>query len=252
MALYALAATMGKNLLFGNRVRCVAICSLGHNDFNTKSSRMQTSSTQTSKRSGAHLGHGLSVLLAHHRELSAVATAAATPKRLRGAKGTSRLSHTWRSHTLACSQPSRSHPRTPPARNSAFVSTPSRSLALELAPRGPVLSWGWFGPTRAKASMIEQTSARKMVTYDRSRTTGAPYRAHWELPPVILLHFARLPRGPGGTKVSGAQQIPRSATTIQRAALTNLQSVWSGSKDLLADWRVKLLPVLLLHRSRVA
>ena len=29
--------------------------------------------------------------------------------------------------------------------------------------------------------------------------------------------------------------------------LTNLRSVWSGSKDLLADWRVKLLPVLLLH-----
>jgi hypothetical protein len=44
--------------------------------------------------------------------------------------------------------------------------------------------------------------------------------------------------------MSGPQQNHRWATTIQRATLTNLQSVWSGSKDLLVDWRVKSLPVL--------
>ena len=47
---------------------------------------------QTSKRSGAYLGHGLSVLLVHHRELSVVAIAAATTKSLRNAKEASKLS----------------------------------------------------------------------------------------------------------------------------------------------------------------
>jgi hypothetical protein len=93
---------------------------------------MRTSSTQTSKRSGSYLGHGLSVLLVHHRELSVVAIAAATTKRLRNAKEASKLSsvlallhsrllsaltqpppHPARKtfciciHTLACSRPPR-------------------------------------------------------------------------------------------------------------------------------------------------
>ena len=42
---------------------------------NTKASRMQTSSTQTSKRSGTYLSHGLAVLLVYHWELSIDATA---------------------------------------------------------------------------------------------------------------------------------------------------------------------------------
>jgi hypothetical protein len=43
--------------------------------------------------------------------------------------------------------------------------------------------------------------------------------------------------GPGDTEISGAHLRLGSATTIQRATLTNLQSVWSGSKDLLVDSR---------------
>ena len=63
--------------------------------------------------------------------------------------------------------------------------------------------------------------------------------------------FCAFSPGPGDTEISQAQQNHGSATTIQRATLTDLQSVWSGSKDLQADWRVKLLAVLLVHRSRV-
>ena len=100
------------------------------NEVINKISRKSGGYMQTSTRSSKYLGSGLPLLLVHHRELSAAAIAAATPKRLRNAKEASRLSHTWRSHTLACSQPSRSHPRTPPARNSAFVSTPSLALVL--------------------------------------------------------------------------------------------------------------------------
>ena len=48
------------------------------------------------------------------------------------------LSHTWRFHTLAFSQPSRSHLLAPPARNSALISTPSAALLIG----GYVLSCG--------------------------------------------------------------------------------------------------------------
>ena len=75
-------------------------------------------------------------------------------------RGASKLSLTWRSHTLACSQPSRQHHRTPPARNSAFVLISSLALVL----RGSVLSWARPSPPTTRISMDEQTSARKMVT----------------------------------------------------------------------------------------
>ena len=99
--------------------------------------------------------------------------------------------------------------------------------------------------------MVGQTSARKMVTCGWSRPTRGFYQALWEPPLSDLLSPFCAVRGPGDTEISGAQQIHGSATTIQRATLTDLRSVWSGSKDLSVDWRVKLLPVLLLHRSRV-
>ena len=44
-------------------------------------------------------------------------------------------------------------------------------------------------------------------------------------------------RGPMDKEISGAQQISGSQSTIQRATLTNLQSVWSGSKDQLVARR---------------
>ena len=125
-----------------------------------KISRKSGGYMQTSTRSSKYLGSGLPVLLVHHRELSVAATAAATPKRLRNAKEASRLSHTWCSLTLASSQPSASHPRTPPQKNSAFASTPSLALVL----CGFVLSSELIGPPRTKVSMVEQTNARKMVT----------------------------------------------------------------------------------------
>ena len=102
------------------------------NEVINKISRKNGGYMQTSTRSSKYLGSGLPLLLVHHRdrELSAAAIAAATPKRLRNAKEASRLSHTWRSLTLASSQPSASHPRIPPQKNSAFASTPSLALIL--------------------------------------------------------------------------------------------------------------------------
>ena len=50
--------------------------------------------------------------------------------------------------------------RTLSARNSARMLRCPLALAL----RGFVLSRGWSGPSRTKVSMVEQTSARKMVT----------------------------------------------------------------------------------------
>ena len=102
-----------------------------------KISRKSGGYMQTSTRSSKYLGSGLPLLLVHHRELSAAAIAAATPKRLRNAKEASRLSHTWRSHTLAFSQPSRSHPRPLSARNSAFIFASSPALLIG----GFVFSW---------------------------------------------------------------------------------------------------------------
>ena len=111
---------------------------------------MQTSSKQTSKRSRSYLSHGLPALLVHHRELSAAATAAATPGRLRNAKEASELSNHSLSHTPTFSQPSASHPRTFFARNSALLSTsPTALIAAAL-----VISWRKPGsPTIVSGSM---------------------------------------------------------------------------------------------------
>ena len=112
-------------------------------------------------------------------------------KRFSKTRGASKLPLTWRSHTLACSQPSRQHPRTPPARNSAFAPTPEAALIL----RGSVRSWARPSPRTTRISMVEQTSARKMVTYDRSRPThGMPTGSSPQWPPLL---FARLVSGSG-------------------------------------------------------
>ena len=84
--------------------------------------------------------------------------------------------------------------------------------------------------------MVEQTSARKMLTSDRSPATHSCYRAHWELPPVTSSTFARsAPRAWRQRGKRGTAKPWVTAPTNQRATLTDLQSVWSGSKDLLAD-----------------
>ena len=100
----------------------------------------------------------------------AAAAAPATPKRLRNAKEASRLSRHSLSHTLACSQPSRSHPRTPPARNSAFVSTPSLALVL----RGLCFREDGLGQQEQRSAWLsKQVRARWLPKTDRGRPEGS-------------------------------------------------------------------------------
>ena len=69
-------------------------------------------------------------------------------KRFSKTRDASKLSLTWRSHTLAFSQPSRQPHRRLPARNSAFLFTPSPALPI----RGFVLSWGRPSPPTTRIS----------------------------------------------------------------------------------------------------
>ena len=137
---------------------------LKHNVVNTQSATKEARNIHSGTCEGSHLARSQSRPsdAALESLYAAAAAAAATPKRLRNAKPeeASRLSHTWRSHTPACSQPSRSHRRTPPARNSAFVSTPSLALIL----RGSVLSYdrgrGLVHRQQGSAWMSKQVRAR--------------------------------------------------------------------------------------------
>ena len=142
---------------------------------------MQTSSKQTSKRSRSYLSHGLPALLVHHRELSAAATAAATPGRLRNAKEASELSSHSLSHTPTFSQPSASHPRTSPARNSAFILTSPTMLivaALVISrgrPGSPTIVTDsmWWGWRRKVFTLLGAACRRGLGTLPGSRAQRA-------------------------------------------------------------------------------
>ena len=119
--------------------------------------------------------------------MRAAAAAAATTKRLRNAEEASRLSHTWRSHTLACSQPSRSHPRTPPARNPASILRCPHALSSAASCfRGD----GLVHQQQGSAWLSKQVRARclpRLIACDPwllSCSLGAP--------PSDLLHFLRV------------------------------------------------------------
>ena len=120
------------------------------------------------------------VLLMQLWSHSVDAAATATQKRLRNAKEASRLSHTWRSHTLACSQPSRSHPRTPPQEILHLYPHPR----LPSSSAAPCFREDGLGQQEQRSTWLsKQVRARYLPKTDRGLSTVF-YRAHWELPPV--------------------------------------------------------------------
>ena len=123
---------------------------------------------QTSTRSSKYLGSGLPDACSQHWSHSAAAAAPATQERLRNTKEASELSSHSLSLTRPFYQPSASHPRTPPARNSTLLSTSPTALivaALVISRRRPgaptMVShstwWGW----RRKVFTLLGTACRR-------------------------------------------------------------------------------------------
>ena len=134
---------------------------LQHNDVNTQSATKEARNTQPGTCEGSHLVRSQSrpsnaiihtilllLLLLPHQNAS------------RNARRASELSSHSLFGTLAPSQPSRSHPRNPPARNSALLLISSPALLIG----GFVFSWGRPGSDRGisanKTSTIKQAGAR--------------------------------------------------------------------------------------------
>ena len=92
-------------------------------------------------------------------------------KRSSKTRDASKLSHTLRSHTLACSRPSRHHHHTPPQKNSAFMLISSRGRPSE----GGVLSRGRPSPKAGVSSMAKERGGRKMITSWNVRAKRAFY-----------------------------------------------------------------------------
>jgi hypothetical protein len=84
------------------------------------------------------------------------------------ASGNARRASELSSHslfgTLAPSQPSRSHPRPLPARNSALLLISSAALLIG----GFVFSWVRPGSDQVVSAISNQTSGRKMFTFTRA------------------------------------------------------------------------------------
>ena len=127
------------------------------------------------------------------------------------ASGNARRASELSSHslfgTLAPSQPSRSHPRPLPARNSAFLLISSPALLIG----GFVFSCGRPGSEELVSAISNQTSVRKIVTF-----TGAiwPHRFQptlWEPAPVSDSVIrcqdepAQQPNQRGGGKIRSGQ-----------------------------------------------
>ena len=92
------------------------------------------------------------------------------------------------------------------------------------------------------ANKCAQDGYLRPIDCDRGFLSSSP---QWT-PPL----FARSVRGPGD-KISGPQQNPRSQSPNQQATLTDLQSVWSGSKDLSVDSRTTSRGAAAEFHSRV-
>jgi hypothetical protein len=117
------------------------------------------------------------VLLMQLWSHSDAAAAAAAPKHRENIERDEELSHTLRSHTLACSQPSRQHHRTPPQKNSAFMLISSRGRPSE----GGVLSRGRPSPKAGVSAMAKERGGRKMIT-SLSPRAKRPFYIAWPAP----------------------------------------------------------------------
>ena len=80
---------------------------------------------------------------------------------------------------------------------------------------------------QGSVSIAQQVRARCLPMADRGRP-AVFYQAHWGLPPITSFTFCASSSVDlhGDTKISGAQQNCGPHATIQRATLTDLQSIW--------------------------